>query len=469
MPILTPQYDPNIDRYPGNEQAIQVAGLVANTLQGNRAAGQRDRALDMQEVGQAAQIEQSQRRLSLMEEDAQRRAELFKQAQDEQKGIAAANKFKLDMMRQAQRGKESDPELEARFSALDDAAKDLPDAAKSALFADAAPAIENFVVQRSTRRLFDTIGDSLSAGAYSENAEIQQQFQPRWDEIGKQAEAITQDQNMPPAMMARALDMLGDQANDLRKQQAKSDAEATQFKSALGFLRGKRGAVTPGSPGETRLIEIEQLLAQRAIEPKEALRWGQAVEIGDTERWVREDGSVEFISAEERFKREMAVERLNFEREREAFRQQLETRKQDSREKNPIGMQARGLSGSTNESVAEKILGVEPSGPEKGKIYAPVLNADGTPKMTSPWFGEGKAVYEWRVPTPQEWEAAILQAGEVNRRGIGVEGIPQNQQAQNPQPQMRPQEGQKTGPRRIEDAPRGLSDADVIRWMRGEI
>lgn len=419
MPILTPQYDPNIDRYPVAEQAVQ-------TLQGNRALEQRDRALDLQEAGQAAGIEQSNRRLTLMEEDAQRRTELFKRAQDEQRGLAAANKFKLDMIRQAQQGVEPDPELEARFSALDDVAKDLPEAGRAALFADVAPAIEGFVVQRSTRRLFDTIGDSLSAGAFSENPEVQEQFKQRWGAIGQQADALSKDQNAPPAMMAKAMDMLGEQAAVLRRQQAKADVEMSQFKSALGFIRGKRANVAPGSPAEAQLLELEQLLSQHGIEPKEALRWGQAIEIGDTERWVREDGSVEFISKDERFAREMAVQRLEFERERESFRQQMETRKQDAREKNPIGMQARGLSGSTVKEQAEQLL---PNyNPKTGEATFPVLNPDGTPKVEESTLGFGGGpVTKTRRPTDAEWADAYQRAGQMLRGGIGVEGIPQNQ------------------------------------------
>jgi hypothetical protein len=142
----------------------------------------------------------------------------------------------------------------------------------------------------------------------------------------------------------------------------------------------------------------------------------------------------------------------------------IEREKLAQRERMPVGMNARGLTGSTNESVAEKILGVQPAGPNKGKIYAPKLNPDGTPKVDRGYgVGDfrvlgGDPIMEWRLPTAQEWESAIIQAGEVNRRGIGVEGIPQNQpQMRQGEPQPAPQQ---SGP------PPGMTDQEALEWRR---
>lgn len=257
MPILTPQYDPNIDRYPGNEQAIQVAGLVANTLQGKRALGQQDRALDMREAALAADIAQTKERLGLFQQEVDLRKQAMAQETEFAQGAAQAASFGLDAMRGGDKqnfigpmlpGMSADPETDLEIdTAQRQAALIKNERARALYLAEVGETIKGRKVQRQSELALNQMSRSIRGMASMPGMEP---FVQRIQQVGEMLDASV---NLPAAERSRVVGEAMDRIAEIEKSaEAQVRLQAVQA-DAVTFFQGLAAKMPEGSPQRAAL------------------------------------------------------------------------------------------------------------------------------------------------------------------------------------------------------------------------
>lgn len=419
MPIIarTQSQNQQLDEYPQAAQAFQMAlGIVD--------AAQRNRQLSLAETGQAAdirqgdeQLAQGRERIGIAKRDLDFRDQRVKDKKQYYADMAQGQSALLGGQPGIQgppvppgvEGDNSDFEIEAvRYTA----GQMKNPQAQAQFLQEAAQTLKQRRVQRDTQGFLSRLSSSIRSSAAMPGGE---QFAPHKERFAQMLDSVAgMDPEQGELVLRQAMQGLA----EVEKLELETGRLLTAQAEGTAVIDQLMASMPPGSPTKLTLLPIKAMIAgaSKAEDIPAMLMKGYAASLDYRPPVVVEvNGKLTEFTAKEY---------ADFVIEREKIAQ---------RERMPIGMNARGLTGSTVKELAERLLGLDP---KTGKGKFPVLGPDG--KQVEDGFFSSNT--KERVPTDAEYADAMRRAGEMLRGGLGVEGIPQNQ------PRMRQGESQAAPP-----------------------